>query len=131
MTCSLGARSTRVGAAITSQLIHPPFNPVGTNQATKIGLLDAVLGPSLEDFRAQTRRFAERVANDGLHPARLEDKRRRRAHDERAKPLHAYRTEELAHCLQCFFGPDRSYHEARRRFVYKLPGAQTLLRQAA
>ena len=36
------------------------------------------------------------------------------------KPLAAYRAEELARSHKCFFGPDRSYHEARRRFVYKL-----------
>jgi putative two-component system hydrogenase maturation factor HypX/HoxX len=29
------------------------------------------------------------------------------------------REEELARSYECFFGPDRSYHEARRRFVYK------------
>ena len=109
----------RVGAAVTAQLTQPPFNPVGTNRAIKIGLIDAVLASSLEDFRAETGRFAERVANDGLHGARLDQKRRRRVHDERAKPLHAYRTEEMSHCLECFFGPDFSYHQARRRFVYK------------
>ena len=32
--------------------------------------------------------------------------------------------EELARSHRCFFGPDPSYHEARRRFVYKL-GAVT------
>jgi putative two-component system protein, hydrogenase maturation factor HypX/HoxX len=50
---------------------------------------------------------------------RLENKRRRRAADERVKPLEAYRREELARSHYCFFGPDASYHEARRRFVYK------------
>jgi hypothetical protein len=29
----------------------------------------------------------------------------------------------MARSHQCFFGPDRSYDEARRRFVYKLGGA--------
>src|SRR5262249_36608298 len=69
----------------------------------------------------------ERIANDGLYQARLRDKRRRRALDERVKPLQAYRDEELAACRECFVGPDRAYHEARRRFVYKLgeSGAST------
>lgn len=109
----------RVGAAVTAQLTQPPFNPVGTDRAIKIGLIDAVLASSLEEFRAETRRFAERVVNDGLHGARLDQKRRRRVQDERAKPLRAYRTEEMSRCLECFFGPDFSYHQARRRFVYK------------
>jgi putative two-component system protein, hydrogenase maturation factor HypX/HoxX len=109
----------RVGAAITTELTQPPFNPIGTTRAIKIGLLDAVLGSSLDDFHAQTRRLAERVANDGFHQARLREKRRRRAHDERVKPLQAYRAGELAHCLESFFGSDTSYHRARRQFIRK------------
>ncbi|HRC85674.1 MAG TPA: hypothetical protein PK413_08710, partial [Thermoanaerobaculia bacterium] len=34
-------------------------------------------------------------------------------------PLEAYRREELERMWQNFFGLDKSYHEARRRFVYK------------
>lgn len=110
----------RVGAATTARLTRAPFRPVGTLEAVRIGLLDAAFGANLDEFRAGTVRLAERVAHDGLHSARLRDKRRRRALDERAKPLAAYRDEELARCHECFFGPDRAYHEARRRFVYKL-----------
>ena len=40
--------------------------------------------------------------------------------DERVKPLEAYRGEEMARSHECFFGADRSYHEARRNFVYKI-----------
>ena len=50
----------------------------------------------------------------------LEEKRARRARDEARKPLAEYRDEELARSRECFFGSDRSYHEARARFVYKL-----------
>jgi putative two-component system hydrogenase maturation factor HypX/HoxX len=111
----------RVGTATTDRLTGAPFTAVGTGEAVRIGLLDAAFGAGLRDFRAQTRRLAERVANDGLYGARLEDKRCRRAHDESVKPLQAYRTEELARCHESFFGSDRSYHDARRRFVSKLP----------
>ena len=121
----------RVGAATAARLTQAPFNPLGAGEAVRIGLLDAAFGADLEEFRARTRRLAERVANDGLQRARLEHKRRRRDHDERVKPLHAYRIEELARCLECFFGPDRRYHEARRRFVHKLPATEPLLRRAA
>ena len=121
----------RIGATLTAQLTGPPFNPLGTREAVKIGLLDAVLGTRLEDFGTEVRALAERIAHDGLHRARLEHKRRRRAHDERLKPLHAYRDEELARCIECFFGRDPSYHEARRRFVYKGQTPRTILRQAA
>ncbi len=110
----------RVGPATTARLTGPPFRAIGTGEAVRIGLLNATLGADLEDFRARTARFALRVAHDGLHQSRLQDKRRRRAHDERVKPLEAYRQEELARCHQCFFGSDSGYHDARRRFVYKL-----------
>jgi len=110
----------RVGPTTTARLIGAPFRPVGSPEALRIGLTDAVFGVDLENFRARTTHFAERIASDGLHQARLRDKRRRRANDERAKPLQAYRDEELVRCRQSFFGPDPGYHDARRRFVYKL-----------
>ena len=53
-------------------------------------------------------------------PDLLEHKRDARRRDERFKPLAAYRTEELARSHECFFGSDRSYHDARHRFVHKL-----------
>ena len=45
---------------------------------------------------------------------------RPRARDEQRRPLASYRAEELLRSHACFFGPDRSYHEARHRFVFKL-----------
>ena len=113
----------RVGPATTARLTGTPFRAVGTREAVKIGLLDAAFGTDLEDFGARTARFASRIAYDGLHQARLRDKRRRRALDEHLKPLEAYRQEELARCRQCFFSSDSGYHDARRRFVYKLPAS--------
>lgn len=49
----------------------------------------------------------------------------RGARDEQIRPLEVYREQELARCHECFFGADRSYHQARARFVYKLAGACT------
>jgi putative two-component system hydrogenase maturation factor HypX/HoxX len=113
----------RVGSVRTARLTGAPFHPVGTSEAVRMGLLDTAFGADLAEFRAGTSRLAERIAHDGLYQARRDDKRRRRALDERAKPLQAYRDEELARCRECFFGPDPAYHEARRRFVYKLGNA--------
>ena len=110
----------RIGPTTTARLTGPPFRPVGTSEALRTGLLDATFGADLAEFRTGTGRLAERIAHDGLYHARLLDKRRRRALDERVKPLHAYRDEELARCHDCFFGPDDAYHRARQRFVYKL-----------
>ena len=119
----------RVGAEQAAALTRT-FTPVGTRRAVELGLIDAAFGDTLASFRAQVRGLAERLAR---HPERahwLEEKRRARARDEAIKPLSVYRTEELARSHQCFFGPDRSYHEARRRFVYKL-GAPCAVTPAA
>ena len=115
----------RVGAKMTAQLTGPPFTPLGTRRAVQIGLVDAAFGATVASFRAQTRALARQLASDGRLGERLDDKRRRRARDERVKPLQAYRAEEMARAHECFFGPDRSYHEARRRFTRKLGPAET------
>jgi putative two-component system protein, hydrogenase maturation factor HypX/HoxX len=115
----------RVGAEMAARLTSAPFTPLGARQAVRIGLLDAECGATLHSFHAKTRVLAERLAHDPELAQRLEHKRRRRSHDEQIKPLRAYRTEELARSRECFFGADRSYHHARRRFVYKLGPACT------
>jgi len=109
----------RVGADMAARLTSAPFEPVGAQRAVEIGLLDAAAGATAAAFRAEVRRFAERLAADPGTPARLGEKRRARQRDEQRKPLGAYRAEELARSHECFFGADRSYDEARRRFVYK------------
>jgi putative two-component system hydrogenase maturation factor HypX/HoxX len=109
----------RVGADMAARLTSAPFEPVGTQRAVEIGLLDAAVGATAATFRAEVRRFAEGLAADPGTIARLGEKRRARERDEQRKPLGAYRAEELARSHECFFGADRSYHDARRRFVYK------------
>ena len=113
----------RVGPQIAARLTGAPFTPLGAQRAARIGLLDAVFGATLAGFHDQTRALAERFASGPGLQQRLEHKRRRRAHDERVKPLDAYRRQELARSHECFFGSDPGYHEARRRFVYKLAPA--------
>jgi len=110
----------RVGAEITATLTSAPFEPIGTREAVDIGLLDAAFGSTAEEFRAGVRGYAERLARDTALPARVAEKRRVRTRDEQRRPLASYRAEELLHSHACFFGPDRSYHEARHRFVHKL-----------
>ena len=110
----------RVGAEMTTELTSPPFEPVGTRRAVEIGLLDDAFGETAEEFRAGVRRYAEHLARDAGRSARLAAKRRARSRDEQRRPLAAYRADELARSHVCFRGADRSYHEARRRFVYKL-----------
>jgi putative two-component system protein, hydrogenase maturation factor HypX/HoxX len=110
----------RVGHQVATRLTSPPFTPVGARQAAEIGLLDAAFGATLRDFHEQTRGLAERLAGAPDLQRRLEHKRHRRERDERVKPLNTYGREELARSHECFFGRDPSYHDARRRFVYRL-----------
>jgi putative two-component system protein, hydrogenase maturation factor HypX/HoxX len=109
----------RIGTELTAALTSAPFRAIGTRRAVEIGLLDGAFGEDAASFRAQVRGFAERLAARGDHGHLLEEKRRARARDEQIKPLGVYRTEELTRSHECFFGADRSYHEARSRFVYK------------
>jgi len=111
----------RVGAAMAARLVGPPFDPIGAGEAVRLGLLDMVFGATLAGFNTRTRALAEGLAREPEFTDALERKRRRRAEDEAVKPLHAYRSEELAPSHECFFGPDQIYHEARHRFVHKLP----------
>jgi putative two-component system protein, hydrogenase maturation factor HypX/HoxX len=120
----------RVGVATTARLTSAPFEAVGTREAVEIGMLDDAFGATADAFRARVRRDAERLARDAGLERRLEDKRRARARDEGIKPLRSYRVEELSRSHECFFGPDRSYHEARRRFVHRL-GAPCAVAPAA
>ena len=109
----------RVGARAGPPAHERAVHPIGSREAVEIGLLDAAFGATADGFRAQVapdRRAAR--ARHGRAPARGQATapRARRA----VKPLDAYRDEELARSHECFFGEDRSYHEARRRFVYKI-----------
>ena len=110
----------RIGHELTAELTSAPFEPIGTRQAVEIGLLDDAFGEDVPRFRGQVRALARDLAAAPYLDTLLEAKRRARRRDERVKPLSAYRAEELARSYECFFGPDRSYHEARHRFVHKL-----------
>jgi putative two-component system protein, hydrogenase maturation factor HypX/HoxX len=110
----------RVGATVADRLTSAPFTPVGTREAVELGLLDAAFGATADELHALVRDVAEQLASDPRLDERLAAKRRMRARDEQIKPLRAYRNEELARSYRCFFGDDRSYHEARHRFVHKL-----------
>jgi putative two-component system hydrogenase maturation factor HypX/HoxX len=110
----------RVGPETAARLTSAPFAPIGARDAARIGLLDVVYPTTLAGFHDHTRALAQRLAGEPGLEQRLEAKRRRRQHDELVKPLETYRSQELDRSYDCFFGPDRSYHEARRRFVYKL-----------
>ncbi len=110
----------RVGEERARQLTSAPFTPVGAQRAVQLGLLDAAVGRTARAFHAEVRRVADSLAHGPHANDRRLAKRRARIWDEARKPLAAYREEELARCHDCFFAGD-TYHEARRRFVYKVP----------
>ncbi|MGO0999721.1 hydrogenase maturation protein [Lysobacter sp. CA196] len=108
----------RVGDTLAQELTEG-LRPIGAAGAERIGLIDAAFGASAADFVAHVEQRAERAADPASCRKALALKRRRRAADERRKPLESYGAEELAHMYRNFFGADRSYHEARQRFVLK------------
>jgi putative two-component system hydrogenase maturation factor HypX/HoxX len=117
----------RVGDQQSERLTSAPFTPIGTREAVRIGLVDDAFGANLDEFDARIRTMAEALAADAGLEHQLLEKRRQRVHDEEAKPLEAYRAQELTRSYECFFGADRSYHHARQRFVYKLGAVCTAL----
>ena len=99
--------------------------PMGPAEARRLGLIDEAFGHHPAEFRAAVAGRAVALARDPGLPALLADKRRRRAADEAAKPLQAYRDEELARMRLNFYGFDPSYHVARHAFVHKTPKSRT------
>jgi putative two-component system hydrogenase maturation factor HypX/HoxX len=98
--------------------------PLGAAQAQAIGLIDGHMERTPAGFMAAAVEQARAMAADGYR-SRLADKRSRRAADEAAKPLAAYRAEELERMRLNFFGFDPSYHVARYNFVRKVPKSRT------
>lgn len=99
--------------------------PMGSHEAVSIGLAEARFGHDPHAFLQAAIRRAQAMAGDPHYADLVFDKRRRRAADEAAKPLEAYREEELEHMRLNFFGFDPSYHVARYHFVHRLPKART------
>ena len=108
----------RVGA-IKARELTEALLPISTRTACQIGLLDDAFEEDAAGFRQRIRQLAEELARSPRYAHLLEEKRHARQTDEDRKPLQAYREEELQQMWRNFFGADRSYHLARKRFVYK------------
>lgn len=92
--------------------------PISTLTAQKIGLVDDVF--DIENFKACIASFAEKIASSTNYQRMLMKKKQQRQEDESIKPLEHYRIEELNKMWINFYGADPSYHNARKKFVYKL-----------
>jgi len=101
--------------------------PLGAAQAAALGLVDAALDGDPAAFRAEVSARARGLASDPGFERALQAKARRRAADEAARPLAAYRAEELERMKLNFYGFDPSYHVARHAFVTKVPRSRTPL----
>jgi putative two-component system protein, hydrogenase maturation factor HypX/HoxX len=112
----------RAGDANARRVTHARL-PMSVAEACRLGLVDRVL-PAMPSAIAD---LARQVAADPALEARLAEKRRCRDADEAAKPLAAYREEELARVRHNFYGFDPSYHVARYNFIHKVPKSRTPL----
>lgn len=101
--------------------------PMGVEEAVRLHLVDRIIGTSRSDFDAEVARMAGQLANDPRLEDRIARKAQQREIDEAAKPLAAYRAEELARMRRNFYGFDPSYHVARYNFVHKVPKSRTPL----
>jgi putative two-component system hydrogenase maturation factor HypX/HoxX len=95
--------------------------PMLAEEAVRQGFYDAVL--PAPTFRVDVARRAVELA--ATHADTIAAKREQRARDEAAKPLSAYRAEELDRMRRNFYGFDPSYHVARWHFVAKSPQSWT------
>lgn len=99
--------------------------PMGAGEAQRLGLVDRIVAAPRDRFGACVAEAARAIAQDPGLTQRLADKARQRRADEAAKPLAAFRTEELQRMHRNFYGFDPSYHVARYNFVHKVPKSRT------
>lgn len=116
----------RVGAEMAARLTANRL-PVGAAEALELGLIDDLLPGAPDTFAAALTALAEALAAAPDFAARLAAKARRRAADEAARPLAAYRAAELERMHANFYGFDPSYHVARYNFVFRVPLSRTPL----
>ncbi len=99
--------------------------PLSAKAAHELGLVDAVFGDDYAGFVAAVMGRARALAASSEIEDFIQRKRVARARDEAAKPLAAYRAEELGEMRRNFYGFDPSYHVARSHFVHKTPPSWT------
>ncbi len=105
--------------------------PIGVREALELRLLVRCLAADAAGFDAASAAAAHALAASPDVGDCIAAKAARRAADEAAKPLAAYRAEELARMQGNFYGFDPSYHVARHHFVARKPQAWTSRHLAA
>ena len=102
-----------------AQRIMQNRQPMMAGDAVAGGFYDACLAADPAAFRVDVARRVAELAQADDFAARIGAKADKRRRDEAAKPLAAYRAEELAQMKRNFYGFDPSYHVARWHFVRK------------
>ncbi|MGE5471925.1 MAG: enoyl-CoA hydratase-related protein [Bacteroidota bacterium] len=97
--------------------------PMTASEAVRLGFYDACL--PAPGFAVDVARRAAELAAAPDFAAQLAAKAAKRRADEAAKPLAAYRAEELQEMRRNFYGFDPSYHVARYHFVSRTPHSWT------
>jgi len=97
--------------------------PMTAAESVRLGFYDACL--PAPGFAVDVARRAAELAAAPDFSARLAAKLAQRQADEAAKPLAAYRAEELYEMRRNFYGFDPSYHVARYHFVTRTPNSWT------
>jgi len=114
----------RVGETAARALMQGRL-PMGAAEAAALGLIDDCFGTDAAAFEPALAARALALAAAPDWAEAVAAKGRQRAADEAAKPLAAYRAEELARMRRNFYGFDPSYHVARHHFVHRKPHAWT------
>ena len=109
----------RVGLEMATSLTEQRL-PISAKKAWHIGLCDKVLDKNHRIFAAQIRHLANASAADSEALQKcLNEKAKTRCYDESLKPLASYRKFELTQMYANFYG-NEDYHNARKRFIYKI-----------
>ena len=105
--------------------------PEGAREAKAIGFIDDCFGGTVAEFEDVLIDKAKQLARSANFWLLLREKHEKRLADERAKPLAAYRGEELKHMEVNFFGEDPGYHLARERLCTRAKRARAAARGRA
>ncbi len=109
----------RVGQEMATTLTEQCL-PISAKNAWRLGLCDRLLDKNHSLFTAQVKQLVNNLLADRtvFHDC-LGKKATTRCFDESLKPLATYRQFELTQMYENFYGNDE-YHQARKRFVYKI-----------
>lgn len=114
----------RVGLEMATSLTEQRL-PISAKKAWHVGLCDKVLDKNHRIFAAQIRHLANASAADSETLQKcLNEKAKTRCYDESLKALASYRKFELTQMYANFYG-NEDYHNARKRFVYKINDDKT------